>query len=334
MTTISKVAQRAGVSRTTVSHVLNHADRVSVHLRERVRTAIEELGYVPNPQAQSLRTGRTNIVGMLIPDIRNPFYPELVKSVQSELEAVGLDTLIFNTDVPGGHFKEHSREYLRQVRNKRVDGLIVGDFALHAMHDALLDIDIPTVFIGQLSNGAVDNVQVDDFDGGYQMGAFFAKKGHKRVAHITGPSFFHEAMARAAGFEKGLTDNGVDPADIMRIEGTYLSPSGVETVNALVDSHGGNLPTAIFFANYLMALGGLAAFHDRGVKIPDDISAAVFGDQPQMDYIRPRLTRVGVQPQMIGQRASAMLIERLNGAFTGSPRLEALNCTLTEFETA
>ena len=136
MSTISRVAERAGVSRTTVSHVINHADRVSRSLRERVQAAIDELGYAPNPQAQSLRTGRTNIIAMLIPDIRNPFYPELVKTAQSQLEAVGLDTLIFNTDVPGGHSQEHGREYLRQIGRKRVDGLIVGDFALHGMHDA------------------------------------------------------------------------------------------------------------------------------------------------------------------------------------------------------
>ena len=87
MSTIGKVAERAGVSRTTVSHVLNHADRVSQALREKVLAAVEELGYVPNPQAQSLRTGKTNLVAMLIPDIRNPFYPELVKTAQSEMEA-------------------------------------------------------------------------------------------------------------------------------------------------------------------------------------------------------------------------------------------------------
>ena len=103
MSTIAKVAERAGVSRTTVSHVMNHAERVSKPLRDRVLAAIDELGYAPNPQAQSLRTGRTNVVATLIPDILNPYFTELVKTVQTELEATGLDTLIFNTDVPGGH---------------------------------------------------------------------------------------------------------------------------------------------------------------------------------------------------------------------------------------
>jgi DNA-binding LacI/PurR family transcriptional regulator len=334
MTTISKVAERAGVSRTTVSHVLNHADRVSAHLRARVLEAVEELGYSPNPQAQSLRTGRTNIVALLIPDIRNPFYPELVKTAQSDLEAVGLDTMIFNSDVPGGHPQDHNREYLRQIRNKRVDGLIVGDFALHRMHDELLKIDLPTVFIGDLPNHAVDSVKIDDFGGGETMGRYLAGKGHKRIAHITGPSHFAEAMARAAGFEKGLADSGAPAVPELRFEGTYLAPSGEQAVDWLVENHRGAMPTAIYFANYLMATAGLARLFDHGLSVPNDIAVAVFGDQPEMRYARPTLTRVGVAPSALAHRACAMLIERLNGVYTGAPRAEVLHCALKEFDSA
>lgn len=334
MTTISKVAERAGVSRTTVSHVLNHADRVSLHLRQRVMQAVEELGYVPNPQAQSLRTGRTNIIALIIPDIRNPFYPELVKTAQSDLEAVGLDTMIFNSDVPGGHPQEHNRQYFRQIRNKRVDGLIVGDFALHGMHDELLNIDMPAVFIGQLNNHAVDSVKVDDYGGGYAMGSYLARKGHRRVAHVTGPAYFAEAMARADGFEKGLADHGASIDADLRYEGTYLEPSGSQAVEWLLASHAGHMPTAIFFANYLMAVAGLAALHDRGLRVPDDIAVCVFGDQPAMQHVRPRLTRVGVAPSTLAHRACAMLLERLNGSHTGEPRVEVLSGKLQPFESA
>jgi DNA-binding LacI/PurR family transcriptional regulator len=334
MITIAKVAKRAGVSPTTVSHVLNHADRVSLDMRKRVQAAIAELGYVPNPQAQSLRTGRTNIIAMLIPDIRNPFYPEMVKAAQSDLEATGLDLLIFNTDVPGGHSQEHGRHYLRQIRNRRIDGLIVGDFALHGMHDALLGLDMPAVFIGELPNQAVDNVKIDDFGGGYQMGTYLAKKGHRRIAHLTGPSFFAEAMARAAGFEQGLRDNGVEPIAELRREGSYLGPSGEEAVEWLLANHGGELPSVIFFGNYLMAAGALAAFFDRGVSVPKDIAIAVFGDQPQLEYVRPRITRVGNTPSLIAHRATEMLLERLSGAYAGPPRSEVIPCNLHIFDTA
>jgi DNA-binding LacI/PurR family transcriptional regulator len=334
MTSIAKVAARAGVSATTVSHAINHAERVSKPLRERVQAAIDELGYVPNRQAQSLRTGRTGLIAMLIPDIRNPFYPELVKTAQSALERVGLDTLIFNTDVPGGHSQEHGRDYLRQVRHKRVDGLIVGDFALHGMHDELLSLDCPAVFIGHLPNHAVDSVKLDDFGGGRQMGEYLAGKGHRRVAHVTGPVFFKEAMARAEGFEAGFAAGGgvVDPA--LKFEGSYLPPSGQAAARWLVAAHGKALPTAVFFANYLMAAGALASFHDLGLRVPEDIAVAVFDDLPQLEFVRPRLTRVGSSPQVLAERATAMLLDRLSGEVTGPVRSEVLACTLSPFDTA
>ncbi|CAN7644676.1 LacI family DNA-binding transcriptional regulator [Rhizobium sp. LjRoot254] len=334
MITIAKVAKRAGVSPTTVSHVLNHADRVSLDMRRRVQEAIAELGYVPNPQAQSLRTGRTNLIAMLIPDIRNPFYPELVKAAQSDLETHGLDVLIFNTDVPGGHAQEHGRQYLRQIRNRRIDGLIVGDFALHGMHDALVGIDMPAVFIGDLPNQAVDNVKIDDFGGGYQMGAYLARKGHRRIAHVTGPAFFAEAMARAAGFEQGLRDNGAEPIAELRREGTYLGPSGKEAVDWLLAEYGGELPSVVFFGNYLMAAAALAELFDRGINVPRDIGIAVFGDQPQLEYVRPRITRVGNTPSLLAHRAAEMLLERLSGSYAGPPRSEVIPCILHEYDTA
>jgi DNA-binding LacI/PurR family transcriptional regulator len=188
MSTISKVAERAGVSRTTVSHVINHADRVSKELRERVTAAIDELGYAPNPQAKSLRTGRTDMIAVLIPDIGNPFYTEIVKAAQDGLEKAGLEALVYNTDVPGGHWQTHGRDYLRQLTKKRVDGLIVGEFALHGMDDELARRDTPTVFIGHLPNNAVDNIHFDDYGGGYLLGEHLAKRGHTKVAEVTGPA--------------------------------------------------------------------------------------------------------------------------------------------------
>jgi DNA-binding LacI/PurR family transcriptional regulator len=333
MSTISKVAERAGVSRTTVSHVINHPQRISRALRERVQAAIDELGYRPNPQAQSLRTGRTNLIGLLIPDIRNPFYPELVKTAQSALEEVGLDTLVFNTDVPGGHSREHGREYLRQVQMKRVDGLIVGDFALHGIHDDLFALSVPAVFIGNLPNQAVDSVKLDDFGGGYMIGQHFARQGHRRVAHVTGPAAFQEAMARAEGFEQGAADGGiVEPA--RRYEGSYLAPSGRESARWLLELGPGSRPDAVFFANYLMAMGALTEFHDRGVRVPNDIAVAVFDDLPQLEYVRPRLTRVGKSPSVLAARATEMLLERLNGGHAGPPRMEVIGCALQVFESA
>lgn len=334
MSTISKVAERAGVSRTTVSHVINHPDRISKAMRARVQAAIDELGYAPNPQAKSLRTGRTNVIAMLIPDIRNPFYPELVKTAQSALEEVGLDTLVFNTDVPGGHSQEHAREYLRQMRHRRVDGLIVGDFALHGIHDELLHFDIPTVFIGHLPNHAVDSVKLDDFGGGYLMGEHLARQGHKRVAHVTGPSFFKEAMARADGFEKGLAEHGAPLLPELRFEGTYLPPSGRDAAAWLAAMPPAERPTAVFFANYLMAMGALSEFYDRRIAVPHELKVAIFDDLPQLEYVRPTLTRAGKSPTVLAARATEMLLDRLNGRYDGPARTEVIPCALQVHESA
>lgn len=334
MSTISKVAERAGVSRTTVSHVLNHADRVSVPLRERVLAAIEELGYTPNPQAQSLRTGRTNLVAIFIPDILNPYFTELVKTVQTEVENSGMDTLVFNTDVPGGHPELHGREYLRQLSRKRVDGVIVADFALRGMQDQIDKIEVPTVFIGSFEGRAGDSVALDDFGGGYLMGSHLIAAGHKRIAHVTGPISFHESGARSAGFDQALADGGLATDPSLRFEGSFLQPSGRDAVRWLFETHGQELPTAVFFANSLMAIGALAEFYDRGIKVPGNIAVATFDAIAQLEYVRPRLTTVGNSPEVLARTATRMLLDRLGGGDQPAPRREIIPCVLTAYETA
>lgn len=334
MTTISKVAERAGVSRTTVSHVINHADRVSEPLRRKVQEAIDALGYQPNPQARSLRTGRTNLIAVLIPDIQNPFYTELVGVIQSELEKAKLDTLVFNTDVPGGHSVQHGREYLRQIQQKGVDGLIVADFAIHGMQDDLKQIEMPAVFMGHLPSHAIDSVEFDDRGGCYAMGQYLAGQGHRRVAHVTGPSFFEQAAVRRDGFERGFAEHGGEVDEALRYEGTYLVPSGYQAVEWLLEAHGKSMPTAIFFANSLMARGGLAALYDHGLESPRDIAVATFDDFEHLEYVRPRLTRVGSKPALLAMKALEMLRDRLDGRWTGEVRAETLPCTLRRFDTA
>jgi DNA-binding LacI/PurR family transcriptional regulator len=334
MSTISKVAERAGVSRTTVSHVINHANRVSKPLREKVQAAIDELGYSPNPQAKSLRTGRTNLIAMLIPDIGNPFYTEMVKAAQAALEEAGLDALIYNTDVPGGNWQTHGRDYLRQLSRKRVDGLLVGDFALHGITEELLKLDTPTVFIGHLANQAVDSVKIDDFGGGYMVGEHLARQGHKHVVQVTGPELFESAMARADGFEQALKDNKIRFSRKQRYLGSYLPPSGREAAQWIATLSGDDRPSAVFVGNYLMAMGLLAEFHDQGVRVPNDIAVAIFGDLPQLEYVRPNLTRAGENPGALARRAVEMLLDRLNGKFDGPPRTEVIPCALRIFESA
>lgn len=333
MVRIQEVAKLAGVSLTTVSHVINHRDRVSPGLRAKVEAAIAELGYVPNRQAQSLRTGRTNVIALMIPDICSPFYTELVRSVQTALDEDGVDTLIYNTDVPGGHSEDHGLHYLKQIKTKGVDGLIVADAALHRIQHELANVTVPTVFIGHLPNAAVDSIEQDGFQSAYRMGEYLVSKGHRRIAHVTGPSFFTMSMIRQSGFERALADNGVAMDDSLRFEGSFLPPSGYDAVDWLLANHGGNLPSAIFFASTRMARTALSGFSDRGISVPGDIAVASYDIYEEMRDIRPRLTTIGVQPGDLGRGALALLNERIGG-FEGPVRRIVLPATLEIHATA
>ena len=330
MTTIRKVAERAGVSPTTVSHVLNHSDRVSKHLRERVLAAIDEMGYVANSSAKSLRTGRTNIVALLIPDILNSFYTEMVRAAQLELGRSGRDIMVFNADVPGGAPREHSRKYLAQLRSKGVDGLIVGDFALHGMYEAIHQIEMPSVFIGHLPNGGVDNVRASDYGGAFEMGQYLVRRGYGSIAHVTGPADFPAAVIRRDGFHDGAIGAGLDPSALDVFEGTYLSPSGEEAIHSLFGTPGRRSRSkAVFFSNNLMCQGGLAALSDLGLDVPGDVAVAVFGQIASMRYVRPILTRVGVDPGDLARRAVQMLTDRLDRIVEdGTSRCEIIECRL------
>lgn len=149
------------------------------------------------------------------------------------------------------------------------------------------------------------------------MGEYLARKAYRRIAHVTGPRFFSETVTRAEGFEAALADNDAALDSALRFERTYFAPSGREAVRWLLEQHRGTLPSAIFFANYLMAAGWLSEFHDNGLAVLGDVAVAVFDDLPQLEYVRPRLTQVGNSPAVLACRSALMLIDRLGGQFKG-----------------
>lgn len=312
MSTMLKVAERAGVSRTTVSHALNHAERVSKPLRDRVLKAIDELGYSPNPQARSLRTGRTNHVAILVPDISPSFYTEQVKAAQMLLQESGLTLAVFNTDVPGGKYKDKAEAFVQQINAANFDGVIVTEFAMHESRERLKRLKCPTVFIGDTEDEESPLVAVDNFETCRLVGAYLAGLGHRRIADITGPGFFSSAMRKSLGFRQGCFDGGLTEADIAVFEGSYLPPSGVDAARWLMAMPRETRPTAMFFGGYDMAKGALAEFHDRGVRIPEDIAVIVFG-VPGMEYVRPKITRVVIDFAKAATIAADMLRKRISG---------------------
>lgn len=326
MATIKEVAEYAGVSITSVSHVINHPERVSETMRERVEKAILDLGYNPNPNARSLRTGRSNLIALLIPDICSPFFSQLVQTIQTEVSKLGLDTVIYNTDVPGGMAKTHVAEYLTQIGQHRFDGLIVAEEALLGHTDILPELNLATVFIGNLEvQPLVDTIIFDDYTAAYQVTGYLIDKGHRRIAHITGELDFHSACERYRGFRQVLEDHSLPIEDDLIYHGTYLRPAGRKGIRYLLEHS--NPPTAVFIANSQMAISALATIYDMGKRVPEDIAIVTIDYDAHMEDVRPTLTTIDYNPVTLGHLAVTQLFERLEGNSSDPPR--SLNVPFT-----
>lgn len=318
MATIKEVAAHAGVSITTVSHAINHPDRVSGTMRLGVKNAIRDLGYNPNPTAQNLRTGRTNLVALLIPDVRNPFFAHFVQVVQTEVSGHGLDTIIYNADVPGSMAKTYIAEYLSQIGQHRFDGLIVVEEALIGNIDILSELDLATVYIGHLERPIVDNVVFDDFGAAYEITEHLIEIGHRSIGHITGELDFESGKQRYQGFQQALKDHGLSVNEDLVYSDTYFRPAGRDGIRYLLERD--EPPTAVFIASSQMAIGAFATIHDMGRQIPDDIAVATIDYDDNMEDMRPTLTTIDYNPRLVGHIAANQLLERLGGDNTEPPR--------------
>jgi LacI family transcriptional regulator len=166
------------------------------------------------------------------------------------------------------------------------------------------------------------------------MGQYLISRGHRRIAHVTGPSFLNNSLRRQAGFDAALKDNGIAVDASLHFEGTFLSRSGYAAVEWLLATHAAAMPSAIFFAGSRMARAGLAALADRRLRIPDDIAVATYDIIDEMTDIRPRLTTIGVEPSKLGRGAVRLLRERLSGDYAGPPRQVVLPARLEIHATA
>jgi len=311
MASIRDVAKRAGYSITTVSHALNHPDRVTDEVREQVMQVVTELGYQPSAIARSLRSGQSHLLAMMIPDICNPWFPQLVKVVQEEAAKANFDLLIYNTDVPAGSSQEHVKHYLWQLSNKRFEGVIIVGESFTQIEDKLREISIPGVYIGQLNDCVLDNITINDYQAAYDAAQFLIHKGYQQIATITGEQKFSAGRERLRGFKQALSDSGrpFDPDYIF--PGTFLRPSGREGIAHLLNLP--RPPDAVFVANGLMALGALGKALDLKRRVPEDIAIFAFDTMEELLDVRPTLSTVDYDPQKIGRAAILRLLDRING---------------------
>jgi LacI family transcriptional regulator len=306
------VARQAGVSQTTVSLVLNNPETpfVPPETRERVFEAVRVLGYVPNSTARMLRTSRTNTLACIIPMITNPFYPAFVSGVQEVADQTGYDVITYNTH----NSPEKEARFLLSVQQGRVDGVIGVFFYVHARELLpLIEKDIPVVRLEVRKHSGgdwpLDNIYVDNTRAAFSATAYLIDKGHQRIAMLTGPD--GPRNARRDGFLQALSTRLPALTPLIEEAENYNESGGYQAMQAILRSP--QRPDAVFAANDLMAIGGMKAIRDAGLRIPEDIAMMGFDDIPAAQLVTPALTTIHQFQEEMGRRAAELLIERLNG---------------------
>ncbi|MCC7372417.1 MAG: LacI family DNA-binding transcriptional regulator [Chloroflexi bacterium] len=314
--TIIDVAREAGVSTTTVSHVLNDTRPVAVATRQRVLAAIERLHYEVNSLAQGLKRDRSHTIGLLITDISNPFFTSLVRGIEDVANAAGYSVILCNTD------EDPRKEltYLSMLRRKRVDAILMAPTGTRQPAvDRLVELGFPLVCFDRPPPGApCDAVLVDNVRGAWEAVNHLVELGHTRIGVISGLAGVGTTNERLAGFHQALADRGIraDP-DLVRLGNSRLD-GGYREMLALLDLP--RPPSAVFSTNNLMTIGALLALQARQVRVPDDLAIVGFDDFDWAIVLRPRLTSVAQPTYEIGATAARMLLERIEGGGGKEPR--------------
>jgi len=318
VSTIKDVAALAGVSFTTVSHVLNDTRPVSADARRRVLAAVEEIGYLPSAVARSLRKSETKIIGVLVPNVQNPFFAELVCGVEECCRLAGYSVFLCNSD----NDPKRQQQYMRTLLEKRIDGLLLasaGDAASLAKIFKLASV--PAVTVDRLVPGArADRVSVHNQAGAHAAVAHLLELGHRHIGCISGPAEFEVAIERVEGWRQALLERGITPQEGWLVESDFSSAGGYEAVRALLRKH----PeiTAVFAGNDMMAMGGLRAAAELGRKVPEQLSIVGFDDIELSSFVYPALTTVGCSIKELGREAARVLLDRIDNP--GAPLKDVL----------
>ena len=315
MPTMRDVAKVAGVSLGTVSHVLSRAHYVRPETQARVESAIEELGFRPNRVARALVRRRTNAIGVVLPDIANPFFAELARGAEDVLSEADYAAMLGNSD--NDAVKE--RRYLASLGERGVDGLIVAlAAASHADDLRGLAARIPTVSVDRVVSGWLGDSVVGDNRAGMGLAVrHLTGLGHRRLALINGDTRLSTASERRLGFRKAIIAEAI--TDVSYSDGVFTFESGYE--QALVFLNRADRPTAICAANDLLALAVLAAAGDRGCRVPDELSVVGYDDIAYAKLASPSLTTVRQPAYDMGAAAARMLLERLRDEQLAARRL-------------
>ena len=307
MATIADVAREAGVSMSTVSHVINQTRKVDPDTAELVQRAIAAIGYTPNTIARALARAASGTVGIAISAISNPYFSDTICAIETECARLGLMVFLVDTqDEP-----EQELRVIRALHQRRVDGIILAPSTTpdHKTLKYILDHKIPCVLVDRLVSKEFDQVGVQNKQAMETLVSHLLQHGHKRIGLIAGQPGFATTIERTQGFEAAMERHGVtvDP-DLIRAGNRTVAAAAASTADLLQRA---KPPTALVTGNNLATIGAMQAIRKAGVKVPGDIALVAFDDFEWADYFEPRLTAIAQPVQELGKRAAAMLVQRI-----------------------
>ncbi len=307
--TIKDIAKEANVSTATVSKILNNKDqRISSQTRKRVLEIAKNKNYIPNSMARSLVTKKTNTIGLILPDITNPFFPELARGVEDKANEEGYMIMFCNTDDDA----DKESNYLEMLAQKMVDGIILTQSANKEGNiETLNKLKIPVVLIDrdiEMKN-IKGKVLVNNFSGAYEGVSYLIKKGYRKIAFITGPLSTTTSKERLNGYVKALEDAKIDVNYELILEGEYKAKWGIDGTNLLLEK---KLKfDAIFCGNDLIAINAIKTLKERNIKVPNDVGVLGYDNIYLAEMIDPPLTTINQPAYKMGYEAVKLLIDIL-----------------------
>ena len=323
------VARLAGVSQSTVSRALRDDSRVASDTCLRVKEVADRLHYLPNSAARNLITRRTKAIGVVVSDITNPFYPQLVDVLHDEFSLCGYRMLLLNERVDGSS----SRALEAQLQGRSVDGIAFASATLSSTFIANFPRQgIPVVLINRDVDGVeLDRVVSDNLDGGRQAGQMLTELGHRRIAIIAGPANTSTARDRECGFRESLSAAGLELDRRLSRAGDYSHHSGYQWCLELLREE--PAPTAIACANDVVAFGALDAARRLGVRVPEDLSVVGYDDVEMASWEAFNLTTVHQPLARMARVAARLLIGRLEHAPESSPQAHVFPARVVKRQT-
>jgi LacI family transcriptional regulator len=329
--TQNDVAKAAGVTRAAVSYVLNNRSEGNIRIgegtRKRILEAAASLGYRVNLSARSLKTNRTQLLAMLVPDLGNPFYPMQIRGAQVAAHEAGYRLIIYDS------FNQAAgeAEFLEMALHHVADGVLLSSFHLEMPEvQALQDAGISCVGFNEgLRDCGIDLLVTDQARAVDTLVDHLVGRGHRKIAHLTGDLQTANGRVRRIAFLEGLARHGLPARDEWMLEGTFLREGIGHQVSQWYQAlTAENRPTALFAANDLMAVEAIKALKRAGVDVPQDLAVCGYDDIPEAQYIDPTLTTIGQDHEAIGRRATQILIDRIEGRLTGEPVISVFDSQL------